>query len=107
MSRNDGQGEKQLFLDQTKQLQRLFAHFQHVVALRQGLSVRSNPNHGVFAFAGLGIGQGPAWLFEDGLRSGDLVTLLDEFSAPPVPMQIVEARLSVPFDLTFLRQPSR
>lgn len=26
---------------------------------------------------------------------------------PPVPMQIVEARLSVPFDLTFLRQPSR
>lgn len=41
--------------------------------------------------AGLGIGQGPAWLFEEGLRSGHLMTLLDEFSASPVPMQIVYA----------------
>ncbi|AYA92735.1 LysR family transcriptional regulator [Stenotrophomonas sp. Pemsol] len=41
--------------------------------------------------ASLGIGQGPAWLFEEGLRSGDLQTVLDEFSAPPVPMQIVYA----------------
>nr|WP_298123633.1 substrate binding domain-containing protein [uncultured Pseudoxanthomonas sp.] len=41
--------------------------------------------------AGLGIGQGPAGLFEDGLRSGNLQIVLEEFSAPPVPMQIVYA----------------
>ena len=39
--------------------------------------------------AGLGIGQGPEWLFEDGLKSGRLQIVLSEFSPPPVPMQIV------------------
>jgi DNA-binding transcriptional LysR family regulator len=39
--------------------------------------------------AGLGIGQGPEWLFEEGLKSGRLQIVLSEFSPPPVPMQIV------------------
>ncbi len=41
--------------------------------------------------AGLGIGYGPAWLFEEGLASGDLQIVLDAFAMPPVPMQIVYA----------------
>ncbi len=41
--------------------------------------------------AGLGIGQGPAWLYEQGLASGELQTVLDAFAPPPAPMQIVYA----------------
>lgn len=41
--------------------------------------------------AGLGIGQGPAWLYEDGLTSGVLQTVLEAFAPPPVPVQIVYA----------------
>ncbi|QJD69028.1 LysR family transcriptional regulator [Xanthomonas campestris pv. badrii] len=41
--------------------------------------------------AGLGIGQGPTWLYQDGLASGDLLTVLDDFAPPPAPMQIVYA----------------
>ncbi|MDQ0124808.1 DNA-binding transcriptional LysR family regulator [Pseudomonas lini] len=39
--------------------------------------------------AGLGIAQGPHWLYEEGLRSGNLQLLLNEYVAPPVPIQVV------------------
>ncbi|MCU6496715.1 LysR family transcriptional regulator [Rugamonas sp. A1-17] len=39
--------------------------------------------------AGLGIGHGPAWLFEDGLNSGQLQFILTDHAVPPVPVQIV------------------
>ena len=39
--------------------------------------------------AGLGVGHGPAWLFEGGLKSGALQRILLEDTAPHVPVQIV------------------
>ncbi len=39
--------------------------------------------------AGLGIGHGPEWLFEEGLKNGNLQLLLTEHTAPPVPVQII------------------
>jgi len=39
--------------------------------------------------AGLGIGHGPQWLFEAGLKDGSLRLLLGEYAAPPVPIQIL------------------
>ena len=39
--------------------------------------------------AGLGIGHGPEWLFEEGLKNGNLQLLLREYTAPPVPVQII------------------
>lgn len=39
--------------------------------------------------AGVGIGHGPRWLFEKGLASGDLQIILGQYSAPPVPVQIL------------------
>ena len=39
--------------------------------------------------AGLGIGHGPEWLFEEGLKNGNLQLLLTGHTAPPVPVQIV------------------
>ncbi|CAM3356511.1 LysR family transcriptional regulator [Pseudomonas floridensis] len=39
--------------------------------------------------SGLGIAQGPEWLYEDGLRSGNLQLLLRDYVAPPVPVQAV------------------
>lgn len=39
--------------------------------------------------AGLGVGHGPEWLFEEGLKNGNLQLLLTEHSAPPVPVQII------------------
>jgi len=39
--------------------------------------------------AGLGVGHGPAWLFEDGLNSGRLQFILTDQDVPPVPVQIV------------------
>lgn len=39
--------------------------------------------------AGLGIGHGPAWLFEEGLKSGRLQFILTGHAAPAVPVQIV------------------
>ncbi|MCC4604745.1 LysR family transcriptional regulator [Xanthomonas campestris pv. badrii] len=41
--------------------------------------------------AGLGIGLGPAWLYEQGLVSGQLQTVLDDYAPPPAPLQIVYA----------------
>ena len=41
--------------------------------------------------AGLGVGHGPAWLFEEGLRSGNLQLLLTGHTPPAVPVQIVYA----------------
>lgn len=42
-----------------------------------------------FANAGIGIAQGPEWLFEEGLKSGNLQLLLTDYTAPPVPIQAV------------------
>lgn len=39
--------------------------------------------------AGLGIGHGPKWLFEEGLKNGNLQLLLTGHTAAPVPVQIV------------------
>ncbi len=39
--------------------------------------------------AGLGVGLGPQWLFEEGLKTGRLQLLLTDDSAPLVPVQIV------------------
>ncbi|MEE5058454.1 LysR family transcriptional regulator [Pseudomonas alliivorans] len=39
--------------------------------------------------AGLGIAQGPRWLYEEGLKSGNLQLVLNDYVAPPVPIQIV------------------
>lgn len=39
--------------------------------------------------AGLGIGHGPAWLFDEGLKANRLKLILTEYSAPAVPVQIV------------------
>ncbi len=39
--------------------------------------------------AGVGIGLGPQWLFDDGLRSGRLQLLLTDHAAPLVPVHIV------------------
>ncbi|MFW6767646.1 LysR family transcriptional regulator [Acinetobacter pittii] len=42
-----------------------------------------------FVDAGVGIAQGPAWLFEEGLENGNLQLLLSDYTAPPVPLQAV------------------
>ncbi|MCU6154351.1 LysR family transcriptional regulator [Enterobacter hormaechei] len=42
-----------------------------------------------FVNAGVGIAQGPEWLFEEGLTSGNLQLLLTDYTAPPVPIQAV------------------
>jgi DNA-binding transcriptional LysR family regulator len=39
--------------------------------------------------AGVGIGYGPRWLFEEALRNGHLRVLLSEHAAAPVPIQIL------------------
>ena len=39
--------------------------------------------------AGLGVAHGPAWLFEDGLKSGRLQFILTNHAVPPVPVQFV------------------
>jgi LysR family transcriptional regulator, regulator for bpeEF and oprC len=39
--------------------------------------------------AGLGIGIGPEWLYEEGLKNGNLQLLLTEYAAPPVPVQVI------------------
>jgi LysR family transcriptional regulator, regulator for bpeEF and oprC len=50
----------------------------------------NSPEAARFAvMAGLGVGLGPQWLFEEGLRSGRLQLLLANFAAPLVPIQIV------------------
>jgi LysR family transcriptional regulator for bpeEF and oprC len=41
------------------------------------------------AGSGLGIAHGPRWLFDEGLKSGNLVLLLSEHAAAPVPIQIL------------------
>ncbi|MYM89630.1 LysR family transcriptional regulator [Rugamonas sp. FT82W] len=39
--------------------------------------------------AGLGVGHGPAWLFEEGLNSGRVELILTDHAVPPAPVQIV------------------
>ena len=42
-----------------------------------------------FVNAGVGIAQGPEWLFEEGLANGNLQLLLADYPASPVPIQAV------------------
>lgn len=42
-----------------------------------------------FVNAGVGIAQGPEWLFEEGLANGNLQLLLADYTASPVPIQAV------------------
>ena len=42
-----------------------------------------------FVNAGIGIAQGPEWLFKEGLESGELKLLLTGYTASPVPIQAV------------------
>ncbi|MEE4812522.1 LysR family transcriptional regulator [Pseudomonas alliivorans] len=39
--------------------------------------------------AGLGIARGPRWLYEEGLKSGNLQLVLNDYVATPVPIQVV------------------
>lgn len=39
--------------------------------------------------AGLGIGHGPEWLYEEGLKNGNLQLVLTGYSALPVPVQVI------------------
>ena len=39
--------------------------------------------------AGLGVALGPSWLFEEGLRTGNLSRVLVGYEAPPVPIHII------------------
>lgn len=39
--------------------------------------------------AGIGIGQGPLWLFDEGLTTGRLRRILTDFDAPAVPIQML------------------
>ncbi|QOL16739.1 hypothetical protein HGI48_11955 [Dickeya dianthicola] len=41
--------------------------------------------------AGLGVAHGPEWLYEEGLKNGNLQLLLGDYAAPPVPVQILYA----------------
>ncbi|OCT25117.1 hypothetical protein A6E19_07765 [Pseudomonas putida] len=51
MSRHDGEGEQKLLLDKRLQIQRIFAQFQHVIAFRQRLGIRTLLHHGISTFA--------------------------------------------------------
>ncbi len=51
MEWNNRQSEQQLVFDQRQQIQRIFSHFQHVIALGQVLAARPLIDNGVVAFA--------------------------------------------------------
>ncbi|KQN64951.1 hypothetical protein ASF02_28325 [Pseudomonas sp. Leaf58] len=51
VSRHDWQGEQKLLLGQCLQIQRIFAQFQHVIAFRQRLGIRTLLHHSVCTFA--------------------------------------------------------
>lgn len=59
------------------------------VAVSGRLRVNSPDAVQKFVNAGVGIAQGPEWLFEEGLASGNLQLLLNGYTAPPVPIQAV------------------
>ncbi|MCV4340681.1 LysR family transcriptional regulator [Pseudomonas capsici] len=59
------------------------------VAVSGRLRVNSPEAIREYVNAGLGIAQGPQWLYEEGLRSGNLQLLLTDYVAPPVPIQVV------------------
>lgn len=42
-----------------------------------------------FVNAGLGIAQGPKWLFQEGLENGNLQLILTDYTASPVPVQAI------------------
>lgn len=64
--------------------------FQNVdVPVTGRLRVNSPEAIQEFVNAGLGIAQGPEWLFEEGLKNGNLQLLLRDYTAPPVPIQAV------------------
>ncbi len=51
MEWNNRQSKQQLVFDQRQQIQRIFSHFQHVIALGQVLTARPLIDNGVIAFA--------------------------------------------------------
>lgn len=53
------------------------------------LRINSPDAVGAAVTAGLGVGHGPAWLFEEGLNSGRLQFILTSHAVPPVPVQMV------------------
>lgn len=65
-------------------------HFRDTeVAVSGRLRVNSPEAVRELVNAGLGIGHGPEWLFEEGLKNGNLQLLLTGHTAQPVPVQIV------------------
>lgn len=59
------------------------------VAVSGRLRVNSPEALQKFVNAGVGIAQGPEWLFSEGLARGNLQLLLSDYTAPPVPIQAV------------------
>jgi DNA-binding transcriptional LysR family regulator len=61
------------------------------VTVRVEPSFQTNSSEGVRAatLAGLGITYSPHWLFDDALANGDVVRLLPEWSAPPLPIHVL------------------
>jgi DNA-binding transcriptional LysR family regulator len=61
------------------------------VTVRVNASFQTNSSEGVRAatLAGLGITYSPHWLFGDMQGSGELVRLLPEWSAPPLPIHLL------------------
>ncbi|OEC36071.1 hypothetical protein A7D25_05600 [Pseudomonas sp. 21C1] len=51
MCRHDGQSEQQLIFNQRQQIQRILTHFQHVIALRHRLGIRTFFHHSVITRA--------------------------------------------------------
>jgi LysR family transcriptional regulator for bpeEF and oprC len=59
------------------------------VAVSGRLRVNSPEAIQEFVNAGLGVAQGPEWLFKKGLKDGNLQLLLSDYKAPPVPIQAI------------------
>jgi len=53
------------------------------------LNIDSSEAMRASAIAGFGLVNLPRYLFEDALRDGSLVTVLDEFAAPPEPIRVM------------------
>lgn len=64
-----------------------YTHFPGTVSGR--FRVNSPETIRECANAGLGIALGPEWLYEEGLKNGNLQILLRDYVAPLVPIQAV------------------
>jgi DNA-binding transcriptional LysR family regulator len=61
------------------------------VSVRVQGRLQTNSSEGVRAatLAGLGVCYAPQWFFTDALASGEIVRLLPEWSAPPLPIHLL------------------